>query len=231
MLVTQEQDLVRAPIVSEEQTVFTMQTLIAATLALAVDSPTLTRPDSARIAAVRDAVRTVDRYQDKYDDEIRVDAFWGDVLKVRIYYGLNKDPVPPPFVEYVTPDNVLHGSFAEALSALEHEPVDDKEALELAVLIVNDAARDATVLVSEQDLAQVPATLRRRKRVKTPSVRTESDGYRVVLYTWQTAQQHSFSSRGREEQLSRHMVTIAGHTYRLESTTLHSGDGLMPAER
>lgn len=206
---------------------------LSVTCAFGGDASSAPELDSVRIARVRAAVRKDERYADKDDHEIRVSPFHGDVLKVRIYWGQNKDPVPPPFVEYVTPDNRLHASFADALQALKYVPADEDEAVELAALVVGDVSPEAGPLLTDDDLrTAIPEKLRRKHKVRLPDVRTEgADTYRVVIFTYQTARRHSFSSRGRHEELARHTVLMNGHTYTVETAMLHQVDWLAAPKR
>ena len=162
------------------------------------------------------------RWEETSNEHIQVSPFWNGIAMVQVQHGLNKDPVPEPYVYYATKDNRIYMDLTGALRSMKYVPATEDEAVNIAAMLVHSANPRALVIKQKEDIKSMPKKLARAHKVKPAKVAsTDSTYYDVIMYSYHTAQGDSFTRRNQIEQLKRHTISLHKGQVRFDSEELH----------
>jgi hypothetical protein len=197
--------------------------LVAALTAFSQDSGQAQLDKARESKIIRKLKKKYDRWENTRDEYILVTPLWKDIAKIRVQWGLNRDPVPDPFVYYATADNKIHVELCEALRSMKYVPRDTGEALHIAGMLVQSANPHALVVKHKDDIKNIPEKVARDYKVKPATVTSpDSRTYEIVMFSYQAPQQGGFTRHFRIEELKKHTISLHKGKVKFDSESLMS---------
>ncbi len=147
--------------------------------------------------------------------------YW--INSLRRYQAMNKnwivcDPPGPPMVFFITRFNKVFGTMTAALTSIHYTPENDKDALKIAVMIAEASSPYEAVVITKSNngIKGIPNSIL-NSQVLTPSVKTNSNGYVITVFSYVARKTKNRFVRGYHT-LWEHRISIEHDAYREKIT-------------